>query len=247
MNTVIPPRESKGNASSAWIFRLALGALLIGASIWGIALCRQIFGGSIGPDSVPGDSSFANLGAWASWALFFGPPAIAGVAMVWSTLRNMGALDQFAFWLWNRAGRPDGFLSKDKQSSGLESLSPEAVERLQYAVARAATILGALAGASLLGIGIFGLVNLLWLSRPYAGSSPYVYKATGRLEIAFAGLSGMLIFLGFTILQRAFRRDNNGWLLPLRLFTSIIVRRRAGERTGHTEQHPPGTKPRPRV
>jgi hypothetical protein len=126
-------------------------------------------------------------------------------------------------------------------------LSAETVERLQYAAARSATILGVLTGASLLGTGIFGLVNLLWLSRPYAGSSPYVYRATGRLEIAFAVFSGMLVFLGFTILQRTFRKDNNGWLLPLRVFTYIIVRRRAGERPGHTEQHQPGTKPRPRV
>jgi hypothetical protein len=247
MNTVIPPRESKGNASSAWIFRLALGALLIGVSVWGIALCRQIFRGSIGPGSVPGDSNFVNLGAWASWALFFGPPAVAGVAIVWSTLRKMGALEHFVFWLSERAGRHDAFLSKANQSSGLENLSTETVARLQRAATRAATILGALIGASLLGIGIVGWVSLFFFSRPHAGSSVYLPLATGRITITFALFSGLLVFLGFTILRRTFRRDNNGWLLPLRLFTSIIVRRRAGERTGHTEQHPSVTKQHPRV
>lgn len=179
--------------------------------------------------------------------------------MVWSTLRKMGALDQFASWLWDRAGRPDTFLAKSSQSvgiiprskqddpHGLESLSAETVERLQRSAARAATILGALTGASLLGIGIFGLVYLLLFSGPYASSSVYVPLATGRLTISFALFSGMLVLLGFTILQRTFRRDNNGWLLPLRVFTHIIVRRWTGEQSGLTEQHQPDTKQHPRV
>jgi hypothetical protein len=247
MNLSIPPHEQKGNASNALIFRLVLGAVFVCLSVGGISLCRDIFRTSTGPGSVPGDSSFANLGAWAAWALFFAPLAIGGVALVWSTLRKMGALDRLGFWLEDRAGRPDAVLSKANQSSGLESLSTETVERLQRTAARAATILGALAGAFLLCIGIVGLVSLFLFSRPPAGSPVYLPLGTGRITFTFALFSGMLVFLGFAILQRTFRRDNNGWLLPLRVFTYIIVRRRVGERPGHTEQHQPGTKPHPRV
>lgn len=247
MNTPISPHEKNGNASSAWIFRLALGAVLVCSSVWGISLCHDIFRSSIGPGSVPGDSSFANLGAGAAWALFFAPLAVGGVALVWSTLRKMGALDRHGFWLEDRGGRPDAVLSKAHQSSGLESLSTETVERLQRTAARAATILGALTGASLLCIGIVVLVSLFFLSRPPAGSPVYLPLATGRITITFVLFSGMLVFLGFAILQRTFRRDNNSWLFPLRLFTYLVVGRTAGERTGLAEQHRPGTKKHPRV
>jgi hypothetical protein len=260
MNTAIPPHEKKGNASRTWIFRLALGALLIGVSVWGITQCREFFRVWIGLDSMPSDSSFVNLGTLAAWALFFGPLAVAGVVMVWSTLREMGALDQFAYWLGERAARPDASLVNTRgnggivpgstagDAHGLESLSAETVERLQRTATRAATVLGGLVGASLLGIGIFGLIFLLFFPRTSPGGSIYVPVATGRLTISFAVFSGMLVFLGFTILQRTFRRDNSSWLLPLRVFTYMIVRRRqAGERAGRVGQHLEDPRQHPRV
>jgi hypothetical protein len=255
-----PPHEKKANAWSAWIFRLSLGAVLIGVSTWGIALCRQIFRVFVGPGILPQDSSFANLGAWAAWALFFGPLAVAGVAMVWSTLRKMGALDHFASWLGDRAGQPDPYLAKSSQwggvargsesgdPHGVESLSAETVERLQRSAARAATILGALAGAFLLGIGILGMVSLLFFSGSTASNSIYVPLPTGRLTITFALFSGMMVLLGLAILQQTFRRENNSWLLPLRVFTYMIVRRRqAGEPNIRSGRHLPDKKQHPRV
>jgi hypothetical protein len=138
----IPLHKKKGNASSAWAFRLAVGAALIGLSAWGIYLCSGIFRAYVGPDSLPGDSLFASLGAWATWALFFAPLGTGGVALAWSTLRNMGALEHFASWLGGRAGYPESYLAKSSQwgavardsesgdPHGLESLSAETVERL---------------------------------------------------------------------------------------------------------------------
>jgi hypothetical protein len=70
MSPGVPRHKRKADASSAWIFRLEFGAALIGLSVWGVALCRGIFRVSLGPDALPGDSSFANLGIWAAWALF---------------------------------------------------------------------------------------------------------------------------------------------------------------------------------
>jgi hypothetical protein len=260
MNTAIPPHEKKGNTSRAWIFRLALGAVLIGVSVRGISLCREFFRVWIGPDSLPSDSSFVNLGTLAAWALFFGPLAVAGVVMVWSTLRKMGALDQFAYWLGEREARPDASLvnasgnggivpgSTAADAPGLESLSAETVERLQRTATRAATVLGGLVGALLLGIGIFGLIFLLFFPRTSPGGSIYVPVATGRLTISFAVFFGMLVFLAFTILRHTFRRENSGWLLPLRVFTYMIVRRRqAVARAIRPGQHLPDTKQHPRV
>jgi hypothetical protein len=247
MNTPISPHQKNGNASNAWIFRLALAALLLGVSVWGIPLCRDIFRTYMGPGSVPGDSSFANLAAWAAWAVFFAPLAIGGAALVWSTLQKRGRLDQVALSMEDRVGRPDRQLANTIQFGGiarggrpgdphgLESLSAETAERLQRTAARAATILGALTGASLLCIGIVGLVSLFFFSPLPAGT------------ITFALFSGMLVFPGFAILQRAFHRDSNSWLLPLRLFTHIVLKRRGEERPGLTEQQPPRTKQLPRV
>src|SRR5437879_5806867 len=143
MKTTIGQNNKQGNASGARILYLALGAALIGVSVWGINPCREMFRTSIGTGSLPGDASFVSLAAWIAWTLFFGPLAFAGVAMVCSTLRKMVALNRFAFWLWNRAGQPSVALTNTNQnqcagiatgsvsnsSHGLESLSPETAER----------------------------------------------------------------------------------------------------------------------
>lgn len=186
-----------------------------------------------------------------TWILFFGPVAAAGVVMVWSTLRKMGTLDQFASWLSERVGRSDRSLVNNKQQGalvsggeaddprGLENLSAEAVEKLQRTAGRAAIILGGLAGSSLLGIGIFGLISLLFFSQPYSGSSVYFALATSRLTISFAVFSGMSVLLGLAILQRTFRKENSSWLLPLRVFTYTILRhRQAGRRAKSPKDSP---------
>jgi hypothetical protein len=259
MTTPVPPRKKKGSPWRAGILRIAIGAVLIVVSIWGISLCRGIFRAYVGPGSLPGDSLFASLGAWASWGVFFAPLGIGGVALVWSSFRNVGALNRFAFWLEDRAVRPDTLLAKNVQIGGivpqsktddphgLESLSTVTVGDLQRAATRAATIIGGLAGTFVLGAGIFGLGYLLILSRTYSSSSIYDHFAVGRIMISFALFSGMLVLLGFTILRHTFGRDNNGWLLPLRVFICIISRRRTGKRTELAGQHRPGTRQHPRV
>jgi hypothetical protein len=237
------------------MFRLAFAALLIVVSIWGFFLCRELLRNSVGPGALPVDSSYINVAAWMAWTVLFGPLVVAGVVMARSTLRKIGALDQFVFWLWDRAGRPDALLVKSKQNDasgprgersdphGLESLTPETVERLQRAGSRAATILGGLVGITWLGIGIFGLVYLLFFSQLSGGSSVYASLATVKLEM----LSGLLVFLGLVVLQRTFRRDNSSWLFPLRLFTQIIARRRLDESARLAGQHLPDKKQPPRV
>jgi hypothetical protein len=254
MNSAVPRNPTKENASRAWIFRLALGGTLIGLSIWGMALCKQLFRAFVGPGSLPTDANFANLGAWVAWILFFGPVAAAGVVTVWSTLRKMGALDQFASWLSERAGRSDESLGSNKQQGafvsggdtadprGLENLSPETVERLQRTAGRTAVFLGGLAGAGLLGIGIFGLVSLLFFSQPYSGSSVSFALAASRLTIHFAVFSGMSVLLGLAILQRTFRKENSSWLLPLRVFTYTILKNRQPDRRPKSPKDSPSER-----
>lgn len=259
MNIAISPTLHKRRPWGAWILRLTIGAVLIGVSVWGVALCREIFRSSVGPGSVPGDSGFASLATWAAWALFFAPLAIGGMALVWSALRKMGAFDLFAFWLQGHVGEPEGLVANATQFGGivrggspddphgLESLSGETVERLHRTAARTAIILGGLTGALLLGVGFFGLGYLLVSSWADASNAIYGHLAVGRALIAFALFSGMLVLAGLTILQQTFRRDNGIWLLPLRIFTHMILRRRAGERSKLVGQRQPTTKQLPKV
>jgi hypothetical protein len=238
MNPIDLRHERKRNTSTASAFRLALGAGLIVLSVWGIVLCHGIFRGSIGPGALPSDSSFVNLAAWAAWTVFFCPLAVAGVITIWSTLRKMGALGYGGVV----------FGSETRDQHGVESLSTETAERLQRAASRAATILSLVAGTFLLGVGIFGLSYLLFFSQPYSSSSVYANLAAGRLEFYFALLSGVLVLAGLAILQRTFHNETGGWLLPLRVFTYLILRRsRAAQSAGQAAQQPPDTKQPPSV
>jgi hypothetical protein len=257
MNPTVPSQKRKGIALRAWIFRLTFAAMLLALSIWGITLCQEIFRVPIGPGSLPSDSSFASLGAWATWILFFGPVAAIGLVMTWSTLRKEGAFDRLASWLSGRLGRSDGSLASTDQAGahvpgdgthhprGPENLSSDTVERLTRTATRTAVVLGALAGTSLLSIGIFGLICLR-ISGLYSGSSIYLALITGRLTITLALLSGMSVLLGLAILQRTFRADRNSWLLPLRVFTYMALKRRQTEQNARrTRPHPSDTKPLP--
>jgi hypothetical protein len=96
-------------------------------------------------------------------------------------------------------------------------------------------------------VGIFGLGYLLISSRAVASNSIYEHFAMGRAMTAVAMFSGIMVLLGITILQQTFRRDNSGWLLPLRMFTYIVLRRRASERAGLTGQRQSATKQLPKV
>jgi hypothetical protein len=262
MNPAVPKRETNRNASRREIVRLTFGGTLIGLSIWGMVLCSEVFRVSLGPGSSPMDSDFANLGARVSWILFFGPVAAAGIVTVWSTLRKMGALEQFASWLSAFAGGSGGLseghaphagvvsAGRTDLPHGLENLNAETVKRLQRTALRTAVVLGGLAGASSLGLGIFGLVYLLCIAKPYAGSSVYESWATGRLTIAFAVFSGISVLVGVTILLRTFRKENNAWLLPLQLFTYTVLRQgqtgRGAGGAGRAQPHRPNRKPHPR-
>jgi hypothetical protein len=251
MNPARPTSPRNRNSSRAWIFRLTLGVALVSLGIWGIPLCKGLFRASLGPGSLPTDASFANLAATIAWLLFFGPVAAAGVAIAWSTLRKMDAFDPVAFWLHRHTGISDGLAANHSHPSaiilmdqrddrqGLESLSAESVKRLHRIGTRTAVILGGLVGAFLLAVGIFGLVSLLFFSRPSSGASVYPALLTARIAIYFAVASGISVLLGLAILQRTFRRENTGWLIPLQVFTRAILRNRQPDLRAKSVNRPP--------
>lgn len=247
-----PERNEKPPRSA--IYRLVIGAGLLGVSLWGIGVCHKAVQTSLGPPQSPADPGFVSLGALAAWFLFFGPVAAAGFLTLRNTLRKMGALDELAYWVERRAGGSSGLLAHNNQFEtrslgneindphGLESLSAEKIEQLKQSATRAAFLLGVFAGISLLGFGVFGLVFISFISQPYSGSAAYVPLGTGRFTVSLAVFSGICLLLGLAVLQRTFRRENSAWMLPLKLFTYTVLRRQKASKGAGAKEDSPGTK-----
>jgi hypothetical protein len=214
---------------------LAFGAGLVGVSLWGIRVCRELFG----PPMVPGDSaidrSSQGLAAGAAWFVFFAPVAAAGVALLWSALRRMGAFADAAE-LFGRLAEPGRASSAhgeregatagrtEADPHGLESLSTLEVTRLERLARRIVVLLGCTVGSLLVGVGIFGLGYLWLFSGPY-GSAVSGTLSAARISIEFAVLSGASSAVGLVVLRQTFTGENGSWLLPLRVFTNLVLAR----------------------
>ena len=207
---------------------MMFGLGLIGLSLWGIALCQQLFRTYIvGPSPTTLDTSFARLGGRVAWFLFFGPIGAAGVIVFWSALGKLGALDRLRAsreeWIAHeipsavKAQDSRTFHSEEALHHGLESLSDEEVAQLTKRGHQTAIVVGFFGGAFFALVGVFGL----WFATQ---AMPV------RLTIDIAILSAISILAGLAILQRTFRKENNAWLLPLKLFTLRVLRLHSAER-----------------
>jgi hypothetical protein len=222
----------KGSRRGRWIVQLAFGAGLVGVSLWGIRACRELFGQPMVPGDSAIDRSYQGLAAGAAWFVFFAPVASAGVALLWSALRRMGAFEWFARLAepgrassahGEREGAGAGRTEADPH--GLESLSALEVTKLDRLARRIVVLLGSTVGSLLVGVGIFGL-GYLWLSsRTYSGSAVSGTLGAARITIEFAILSGASIVVGLVVLRQTFTREGGGWLVPLRVFTNLVLAR----------------------
>lgn len=204
-----------------------LGLGLIGLSFWGIALCQQLFRTYIsGPGLTALEASSATLAAWVAWFLFFGPIGVAGVIVLLSMLRKLGALDRMRALSqkWIAREIPAGvepqdlraFRNEEALHDGLESLSDEKAAQLTERGQQTAILLGLFGGAFFVLVGVFGLM--------------FATQAIAlRLTLDFAVASGISILAGLAILRRTFRKEDNAWLLPLKLFTLRVLRLHSAE------------------
>jgi hypothetical protein len=182
------------------------------------------------------DRSYQGLAAGTAWFVFFAPLTEAGVALLWSTLWKMGAFAYAAEWLAQRAerGRAGSAHGKRERASagrteadphGLESLSALEVTKLDRLARRIVVLLGSTVGSLLVGVGIFGL-GYLWLSsRTYSGSAVSGTLGAARITIEFAILSGASLGVGLVVLRQTFTGESGGWLVPLRVFTNLVLAR----------------------
>jgi|SRR5690242_12274963 len=222
------------STSRGWVWRMIFGLALIGLSLWGIALCQQLFQTyMVGPSPTSLDTSFAKLAGWVAWFVFFGPIGAAGLIVLSSTLRKSGALERLGAlcekWIPQEitsGGKPPNsrsFRGEEGPHDGLESLGDEKVAQLTKRAHQIAILLGLFAGAFFVLLGIFGLM----LAK----------VSTLRLTIDFAILSGISILAGLVILQRTLRKEDNAWLLPLKLFTLRVLRLHFSANRHKTRRH----------
>ena len=204
MGAVLATKGTQRERPTGWIWRMMLGVGLIGLSLWGIGLCQSLFRTFMGKNPSPVDATFAKLAAEVAWLVFFGPIAVAGLAVLWSMLRKVGALD------WLETLRERATASNDDQ---LEGLSEEETARLIKRGHQIAVLLGLAAGTFLILIGALGLILVSSPSAPFS------------FTVWFGVASGVSILTGLAILQRTLRKEKNVWLLPLRVFTRLVLRR----------------------
>lgn len=148
---------------------MIFGFALIGLSLWGIALCQQLFQTYIvGPSPTSLDTSFAKLAGWVAWLVFFGPIEAAGLIVLSSTLRKSGALERLGAlcekWIpqeitsGSKPPNSRGFRGEEVPHDGLESLGDEKVAQLTKRAHQIAFLLGLFAGTFFVLLGIFGLM-----------------------------------------------------------------------------------------
>ena len=210
MSSVQPTRKDKRGASKGWIWRMAFGLGLIGLNCWGVRLCQQFFRTyitSIGPTAF--DVASAALAAWVAWFVFFGPIGAAGLILLSSALRKLGALDRLGAF-WERIG------GAEDSHDVLESLSDEKMAQLTMRAQQTAILLGLFAGAFFVLLGVFGLI--------FATQAMPL-----RLTIDFGIASGISILAGLAILRHTLSKQDNAWLLPLKLFTQRVLRLHAAD------------------
>ncbi|HKW64331.1 MAG TPA: hypothetical protein VJN89_17395 [Candidatus Acidoferrum sp.] len=225
MDVVLTTKRRERGVSVGWIWRITLGMGLLLLSLWGITICPRIFQTFIGPNPSPAETSSLKLAAAVAWFVFFGPILIAGLALFWSALRKLGALDRLEAWREERVarayglapgGNPQGsrfFANEENFHAQLGALGTEEVARLTQRGNRIALLLGLSAGIFFVLIGVFGLILVSSPSLRYSGT------------IRFAIASGICILAGLKVLQRTLYKENNAWLLPLRAFAHLVLRR----------------------
>ena len=196
---ILPNSKPKGNASTRWMWRTILGVSLIALSFWGVRLCHGWFLAFFGPNPSFLEVNSAAIAGWAAWLVFFGPILIAGLVTVWSALRKLNLPTRVS--ALSQQSIADG--EKDLHD-GLERLDNEEVLHLTNRANQIAVVLGLAVGIFFLLLGVFGLIVA---ARPSLTVTTY-----------FSILSGISILAGLGILRNTFRKEDNAWLLPLKLF-----------------------------
>lgn len=222
---ILSKRAPKGNAFNA-LCRTIFGVSLTGLSFWGIHLCQELFRTFIGSTPSPVEANCAKLAGWATWFVFFGPIAVAGLAILWSVLLKLNSSIGLSVLGQRSTSQLCSLHSEKSLQDGLERLRDEEVRYLTKRANQIAFMLGVCAGVFFLLVGVFGLILASWPSLTVTTYS--------------AMLSGISFLTGAFILQRTFRKEDDSWLLPLKMFMLRVFQLgslSAADRKIHNSEH----------
>jgi hypothetical protein len=204
---------------------LAIGAGLVGISVWGVWVCRSLTRLAV----VAPDSAANRLVQVLSWFVLFAPFALFGVYFLGSSLSQIR--------IFTPAGRtqdsevviltpPKAGVAQPQAPAGAHATQAGSLEPLDDATARR---LGQLAGRAAravnIGAGLFfliaGLVGFLVL---------WIYSHEGQVR-NYSSLTwlllgcGLSVLLGSTVLRGAFKKTDAAGSISLQVFTAIVSRR----------------------
>jgi len=201
----------------AGIISFLFGGGMLAVAIWGIWASRTI---SRSYGSMP-------MVALLTYLVLFAPFSLIGTLVLWAGW-NKATSNWPRRALRQLLDALGGLFSAQPQHS-LEPLDERTRERLDAAGANFAKMLGVLAGTVLIALGIVGLVTEaveVYGSPPHSGR--YYFSAT-RLTMVFLIGCGLAIVAGAIILRDMFRKADSSWLIPLKIFTSVVSARVASD------------------
>jgi hypothetical protein len=216
-------KRASGPSILAGTVSFLFGGGTLAIAIWGIWASRSI---SRSYGSQPMVASLTYL-------VLFAPFAVVGSLFLWAgwnkatgnwprrTLRQL--LDALA-----------GLFIAEPQHS-LEPLDERTKQRLDAASTSFAKMLGVAAGAVLILLGIVGFVAE---TVAFYGSASHSGWYPTRLQMTFAIACGLAIVGGAIIVRDTFRKADQSWLVPLKIFTAVVSARVASDQARMVQEKP---------
>ena len=219
-------RRASGPSIWAGIVSFLVGGGVLAVAIWGIWASRSI---SRSYGSQP-------MVALLTYLVLFAPFAVIGSLGLWSGWNKTTGN-------WPRRivrqflGALGEFFSNEPQH-GLEPLDEKTRKHLDAAGINLARVVGVLAGTVLMVLGTLGLIGA-WLGVHGPASHPgSYYLPSTRLTTSFAIGSAIAIIIGAMILRDTFRKADRSWLVPLKIFTTVVSARVASDQARREQDKP---------
>jgi hypothetical protein len=200
----------------AWLtYSFAVVSFVI--SIWGVSICRSL-------QQNTANSALNSLIAIASWLVLFAPFAFLAFWILFSGIQKLRRSLMLRRSPAVELLPPEGPRSqRATTSSELGSLDDFTVKRMGELGNRCAKVVGAAAGILLVVSGTVGFIEAWKYTHSTVGPSTVHYEmAAFRLIGAFLVGCGLAIIGGWVILRSTFRKETGMWLIPLKLFASIV-------------------------
>lgn len=218
----------------ATLVSLLFAVAMLAIAVWGIGVSRRV------------SSSYGSLPAVSvlTYLVLFGPFAVLGVLVLWSGWNKLTGnwprrvIQELREWLMSAL--------VGESSHSLEPLDDSTTRQLNAMAANAASVTGVLIGLLLIAAGVGGAIVLgvaFFQSKRYMPPpTPSAFYLVG---------CGLAIIGGVSMLRHVFQKSDERWLIPLRIFTTIVSARVASD-SARRQQHgkpvlrlPPADKPSP--